>query len=137
VDGGRVAQSRAALLPHGGHRRSFAARTAELNSWTVHRSIRATMCAGCWKRIVRRRVRRARCIVRTDCSRPDCTNAAYRWKRSRTRSSWLRPAGAVPLGTIRSLAYFSPVIEEVLQLQVGPEYFQYLRHKLQRAASAR
>jgi hypothetical protein len=48
-----------------------------------------------------------------------------------------RPAGAVPLGTIRSLAYFSPVIEEVLQLQVSQEYFQYLRHKLQRAASAR
>ena len=36
----------------------------------------------------------------------------------------IRPAGAAPLGTIRSLAYFSPVIEEVLQLQVGPEYFQ-------------
>ena len=49
----------------------------------------------------------------------------------------IRPAGAAPLGTIRSLAYFSPVIEEVLQLRVGPEYFQYLRHKLQRAASAR
>ena len=49
----------------------------------------------------------------------------------------IRPAGAAPLGSIRSLAYFSPVIEEVLQLQVGPEYFQYLRHKLQRAASAR
>jgi len=49
----------------------------------------------------------------------------------------IRPAGVAPLGTIRSLAYFSPVIEEVLQLQVGPEYFQYLRHKLQRAASAR
>ena len=49
----------------------------------------------------------------------------------------IRPAGAVPLGTIRSLAYFSPVIEEVLQLQVGPEYFQSPRHKLQRAASAR
>jgi hypothetical protein len=49
----------------------------------------------------------------------------------------IRPAGAAPLGTIRSLAYFSPVIEEVLQLQVGQEYFQYLRHKLQRAASAR
>jgi hypothetical protein len=48
----------------------------------------------------------------------------------------IRPAGAAPLGTIRSLAYFSPVIEEVLQLQVGPEYFQYLRHKLQRAALA-
>jgi hypothetical protein len=49
----------------------------------------------------------------------------------------IRPAGAAPLGAIRSLAYFSPVIEEVLQLQVGQEYFQHLRHKLQLAASAR
>jgi hypothetical protein len=49
----------------------------------------------------------------------------------------IRPAGAAPLGTIRSLAYFSPVIEEVLQLQVGQEYFQHLRQKLQRAVSAR
>ncbi|HYW37369.1 MAG TPA: hypothetical protein VE957_04585 [Terriglobales bacterium] len=49
----------------------------------------------------------------------------------------IRPAGAAPLGTIRSLAYFSPVLEEVLQLQVSQEYFQHLRHKLQRAASAR
>jgi hypothetical protein len=49
----------------------------------------------------------------------------------------IRPAGSAPLGTIRSLAYFSPVIDEVLQLQVGQEYFQHLRHKLQRAASAR
>ena len=48
-----------------------------------------------------------------------------------------RPADAPPLGIIRSLAYFSPVIEEVLQLQVSQEYFQHLRHKLQRAASAR
>ena len=49
----------------------------------------------------------------------------------------IRPAGAAPLASIRSLAYFSPVIEEVLQLQVGHEYFQHLRYKLQRAASAR
>ena len=49
----------------------------------------------------------------------------------------IRPAGAAPLGSIRSLAYFLPVIEEVLQLPVSQEYFQYLRHKLQRAASAR
>ena len=49
----------------------------------------------------------------------------------------IRPAGAAPLGAIRSLAYSSPVIEEVLQLQVAQEYFQHLRHKLQRAASAR
>jgi hypothetical protein len=53
-----------------------------------------------------------------------------------TRRS-IRPADAAPLGTIRSLAYFSPVIEEVLQLQVSQEYFQYLRYRLQRAASAR
>jgi hypothetical protein len=49
----------------------------------------------------------------------------------------IRPAGIAPLGTIRSLAYFAPVIDEVLQLQVGQEYFQYLRYKLQRAAPAR
>ena len=49
----------------------------------------------------------------------------------------LRPADATPLGTIRSLAYFSTVIEEVLQLKIDQEYFQYLRHKLQRAPSAR
>jgi hypothetical protein len=49
----------------------------------------------------------------------------------------VRPAGAAPLGPIRSLAYFSPVIEEVLHLQVSQEYFQHLRHKLQRAASPR
>jgi hypothetical protein len=49
----------------------------------------------------------------------------------------IRPARAAPLGTIRSLAYFVPVIEEVRQMQVGPEYFQYLRYKLQRAGSAR
>jgi hypothetical protein len=48
----------------------------------------------------------------------------------------IRPPGAAPLGTIRSLAYFSPVIEEVLQMQVSTEYFHYLRHKLQRAALA-
>ena len=43
----------------------------------------------------------------------------------------MRPADAPPLGTIRSLAYFLPVIEEVLGLGVSPDYFQYLRHKLQ------
>jgi hypothetical protein len=46
----------------------------------------------------------------------------------------IRPADASPLGTIRSLAYFLPVIEEVLGLRVGPDYFQYLRQKLERIA---
>ncbi len=49
----------------------------------------------------------------------------------------VRPADAPPLGIVRSLAYFSPVIEEVLQLKVGQEYFQYLRHRLQRATTVR
>lgn len=47
----------------------------------------------------------------------------------------IRPADAPPLGTIRSLAYFLPVIEEVLALRVNPDYFEYLRHKLARAGS--
>ena len=47
----------------------------------------------------------------------------------------MRPADALPLGTIRSLAYFLPVIEEVVGLRVAPNYFQYLRHKLERSRS--
>jgi hypothetical protein len=49
----------------------------------------------------------------------------------------IRPADAPPLGTIRSLAYFLPVIEEVLQLRVTPNYFDHLRHKLARVESTR
>ena len=44
----------------------------------------------------------------------------------------VRPASAPPLATVRSLAYFLPVIEEVLEIAAGPEYFRYLRNKLQR-----
>ena len=42
----------------------------------------------------------------------------------------VRPADALPLGTIRSLAYFVPVIEEVLETKVGQDYFDYLRFRL-------
>jgi hypothetical protein len=49
----------------------------------------------------------------------------------------VRPADRPPLGTIRSLAYFLPVIEEVLGLRVSPDYFQYLRHKLERISPIR
>jgi hypothetical protein len=49
----------------------------------------------------------------------------------------IRPADAPPLGTIRSLAYFLPVIEEVLALRVSPDYFEYLRHKLACSGSTR
>ena len=46
----------------------------------------------------------------------------------------MRPVDAPPLGTIRSLAYFLPVIQEVLASHVNPDYFHYLRHKLERIA---
>ena len=41
-----------------------------------------------------------------------------------------RPTQALPLGTIRSLAYFLPVINEVLELTVSPDYFRYLRRQI-------
>jgi hypothetical protein len=44
----------------------------------------------------------------------------------------MRPLDASPLGTIRSLAYFLPVIEEVLVMHVSPDYFQHVRRKLER-----
>src|SRR5437016_13691625 len=49
----------------------------------------------------------------------------------------MRPSDAPTLGTIRSLAYFLPVIEEVLGMCVSPEYFQYVRRKLERIAHDR
>ena len=47
-----------------------------------------------------------------------------------------RAADAPPLGIIRSLAYFSPVIEEVLRLQVGPGYFRHLRSRIAQVTPA-
>jgi hypothetical protein len=48
-----------------------------------------------------------------------------------------RPADAPPLGMIRSLAYFSLVIEEVLETQPSLEYFQHLRSRLAKLPSNR
>jgi len=49
----------------------------------------------------------------------------------------MRPADAPPLGTIRSLAYFLPVIEEVLGMRISPDYFQHVRRKLERITQDR
>lgn len=49
----------------------------------------------------------------------------------------MRPVDAPPLGTVRSLAYFLPVIEEVLGLRISPDYFQHVRRKLERIARDR
>jgi hypothetical protein len=42
----------------------------------------------------------------------------------------IRPPERFPLNTIRSLAYFSPVIEEVLGLRISQDYFRYLQYKI-------
>jgi hypothetical protein len=49
----------------------------------------------------------------------------------------IRSADSTPLGTVRSLAYFLPVIDEVLHLPVNPDYFRYLRQKVERAIQTR
>ena len=48
-----------------------------------------------------------------------------------------RPTDAPPLGIIRSLAYFSPVIEEVLTLSVSKDYFRFLRLRITTRTSAK
>jgi hypothetical protein len=48
----------------------------------------------------------------------------------------IRPSEAPSLETIRSLAYFVPVIKEVLEMKNSKLYFQYVRSKLQRIDTA-
>ena len=61
---------------------------------------------------------------------PTCLNFTNFELCSAVSAPWL------PLGVIRSLAYFSPVIEEVLGIKVGPEYFRHLRQRLARLTEA-
>ena len=46
----------------------------------------------------------------------------------------VRPANVPPLPPIRSLAYFLPVIEELLSHPVPDNYLEYLRLKLRQVA---
>ena len=103
----------------------------------------ANMSAGWSKPIAQRLALQAWCDGPTVCSRLNCMNRGVPLETvenalilAAARRS-MRPADAPPLGIIRSLAYFSPVIEEVLQLKVGQEYFQHLRSKLRRTTAAR
>ena len=50
------------------------------------------------------------------------------WLASARRAA--RPAHALPLGPIRSLHYFLPVIEELLVNPLPPAYLAYLRSKV-------
>ncbi len=49
----------------------------------------------------------------------------------------LRPADVPPLSPIRSLAYFQPVIAELLSSSAPENYLEYLRLKLRRLASGK
>ena len=49
----------------------------------------------------------------------------------------LRPADLPPLSPIRSLAYFQPVIAELLSNPVPDNYLDYLRYKFHRIASGK
>lgn len=42
----------------------------------------------------------------------------------------MRAPGAPRLMPIRSLAYFLPVIEEVIEMRISQNYFVYLEHKI-------
>jgi len=44
-----------------------------------------------------------------------------------------RPPLLPPLQLIRSLHYLRPVIDEVLELRVSPDYFRHLQHHIDRA----
>jgi hypothetical protein len=48
----------------------------------------------------------------------------------------LRRSDTPGLSTIRSLHYFVPVIDELLELSVGSDYYQYLRGKIERFRDA-
>ena len=86
------------------------------------------------ERLSRRRpervARRASRTARLPCSySPGCAVAVVekRWCWLRRRLE--RPVEAAPLSVIRSLAYFSPVIDEVLSLRVDDAYFRHLRQR--------
>ena len=49
----------------------------------------------------------------------------------------IRRIDSPTLHTIRSLAYFVPVIEEVSSQRLSADYFRYLRQKIERHAPAR
>src|ERR1700677_3456028 len=139
IHGGCAAEPRAALLQYGNHQRAVAARSAGLRLIVVEQS-----------EYVRRLLEAYRATPGTAgvVRRPDRLFAAQLHERgvpletvenalilAAARRS-VRRADAPPLGIIRSMAYFSPVIEEVLQLKVGQEYFQHLRSKLRRTTKA-
>src|SRR5262249_18100356 len=134
-----VAEPAAAPVPHRAHRRSVFARTARVKAMEgidqqeyVRQVLEAYRQTPGTMGVVRRADRMlAAQLYQRGVSVQVIENALVLAATRRLS----RPADASPLGTIRSLAYFLPVIEEVLQLRVSPRYFDYLRQKLTRAGA--
>src|SRR5438445_12347146 len=141
ADGGSAAEPPAALLSHGAHQRSVAARVAGVRN-TIMDDGRSQEE---YIRQVLEAYRKTPGTIGT-VRRADRMLAAQLHQRGvavtvienafvlAAARRLARPADALPLGTIGSLAYFLPVIEEVLGMRVSPEYFQYVRRKLKRIA---
>ena len=98
------------------------------------------MSGWCWPRIVPRLVLLVLCAARTLAAALfdrgvtlETVENAFVLAASRRM---VRPASAAPLGLVRSLAYFSPVIDEVLESNVSSQYFDYLRHRLKRSTAS-
>ena len=54
-----------------------------------------------------------------------------------TRRRQLRPPNALPLTTIRSLHYFLPILDELSNPRIDPDYLGYLRYRLTPLPSTR
>ncbi len=135
IDGGGVVEPRAALLPHGDHQRSVPARPAKLTPDGSFRvcaagSGRLSFDARCYWRCAPRGSAAAAQLHERGVAFETVANA-FVLAASRRLA---RPEGAAPLGTIRSLADFAPVIDEVLESKASRLYFGYLRLRLGRAS---
>lgn len=131
------------LRPDPQHQRAVATRSARMRSASWARAlVWKNMFSASWRRIVKRREHGNGSPSRSRARGP----TPPPWHlchcdRKRSRSGCDSPADwrtdAPPLRTIRSLAYFLPVIEEVLELRISPDYFQYLRQKFHRISQNR
>jgi len=138
--GGGAAEPLTALLSHGAHRRAIAPRAAGLKEKLVEPNpanqdeyIRHVLDVYRKTPGTTGIVRRADRLVAAQLHQRGVPLAAVENALVLAAARRLiRPADFAPLGTIRSLAYFLPVIDEVLGLRVNPDYFRYLRQKIER-----
>src|SRR5262245_33382046 len=131
ADGRGLAEPAAASMPHRAHRRPIVARTARLKhqmdtGLSQEEYIRQVLEAYRKTPGTMGTVRRAgRLLASQLYQRTLSVNVIENALVLAATRRLIRPADAPPLGAIRSLAYFLPVIDEVLELRVSPDYFEY------------